>query len=140
MSCTIEKSTDKDVEKLDWLMGNWNRIRVKEGRSAFERWEKITNHELIGLGVYMNGLDTVFTEKLRIIVKDGDLYYVADVIENPEPVYFKFTQLTSNGFVCENPDHDFPKKIEYAMKGDTLIATTSGDDNELIFEFLKTGQ
>ena len=73
----------------------------------------------------MKGKDTVFVEKLRIIAREGDLFYVADVPENQKPVYFKLTEVTDRSFVCENPDHDFPKKIAYLFDGKSLKAAIS---------------
>ena len=90
-----------------------------------------------GWGVAMRDNDTTFVESLRIVLEDDELYYVADVEENPEPVFFKFTSMTSNGFITENPDHDFPKKIEYLFKNDTLVVTTSGDKQKITFKFVR---
>lgn len=60
---------------------------------------------------------------------------MADVPENQEPVYFKFTTLTDSTFVCENPDHDFPKKISYTLKENRLTALLSGGGREVEFLF-----
>ena len=70
-------------------------------------------------------LVAVFLEKIQIVSKNGNIYYVADVKENKAPVYFKFTSLTPDGFVCENPEHDFPKRIEYRLTGSTLTVIIS---------------
>ena len=138
-SCTETKSTSgTNIEQLEWLIGHWNRINVKEGRSAHERWEKVSDQELRGWGVSMNGNDTTFIEALKIVLKDNEFYYVADVPENPEPVYFKLTELSQSGFWCENQNHDFPKKIQYELKGDSLAAITSGDGKQLRFSFVKS--
>ena len=105
--------TEKDFSKLMWLEGHWKRTNAKPGRTASESWQNSKTNELVGIGVSLKERDTVFVEKLKILVKDNSIYYVADVAENKTPIYFKFTELTENGFVCENPDHDFPKKISY---------------------------
>lgn len=127
-----------EFEKIAWIIGHWNRINIREGRSAHERWEKFSNNELIGWGISMNGTDTTFIEKLRILEKEGKLYYVADVVENPNPVFFELTDISANGFTCENPAHDFPKKIQYEVNGNTMKATTSGGGKEIVFEFKKS--
>ena len=130
--------TIDDFKRIEWLVGRWDRINKKEGRAAHERWAKVSDTELRGWGIAMQGEDTAFVEKLNIVLQDCTLFYVADVPENPKPVFFKFTSISKNGFVGENPDHDFPKKIQYEFKSDTLIAITSGDGKELRFEFVKT--
>jgi hypothetical protein len=85
----------------------------------------------------MQGEDTVFVEKIKIVVKDRELYYVADVPENKEPVYFKIVELGTTGFVCENPAHDFPKKISYQLSGADLKAQISGDGKSIDYLFTK---
>mgnify|MGYP001156540123 CR=1 FL=1 len=137
-ACSSQKEDKNDFEKFSWLKGQWDKTNMKEDRSAHERWEEVTDQELKGWGVSMRGSDTSFMELLQIVKKDGDLYYVADVPENPNPVFFRFTTIHENGFIAENPEHDFPKRIEYQLRGDSLKAITSGDGKELIFEFVKT--
>ena len=136
-ACSTGKAQSRQLDQLDWLIGFWERANTKPGRSAHERWQKISDTTLIGWGVSLHESDTTFVEKLQVYLKDGALYYQADVSENPAPVPFAFTSISKTGFVCENPNHDFPKKIQYELKGDTLIATTSGNGKELIFRFKK---
>lgn len=135
--CSPRETNQNSFEKIDWLKGHWERIRIAEGRSAHERWEEVSAQEWKGWGVSFRGMDTSFMEVLQIVEKNDTLYYVADVPENPNPVFFKFTSITEDGFVCENLQHDFPKKIEYQLRGDTLKAITSGDGKELVFDFRK---
>ncbi|HNT50530.1 MAG TPA: hypothetical protein PKK67_08085, partial [Cyclobacteriaceae bacterium] len=81
------EASAQSANDLFWLTGMWNRTNVKPGRTAHERWIK-TNEGLQGWGISMNGADTSFVEKLRIVTKDNKLYYVADVPENKESTYF----------------------------------------------------
>lgn len=83
----------------------------------------------------MQGSDTVFIEKLKILEKEGHWYYVADVSHNSAPVYFKMTSADGSGFVCENPEHDFPKKITYRLDGDIINASISAGKKEIPFRF-----
>ena len=124
---TNAKQATEDLKKFDWLIGTWHRTDSKPGRSGHERWEKTTASELKGFGVNLKGTDTAFVEKLLIVIKDDQLYYVGDVPENQKPVYFKLTEITESGFVCENPEHDFPKKISYQLEGKKLKAQISGN-------------
>ena len=125
-----------EAGRVDWLVGTWTRTNAKPGRSGAEVWTKV-NNELIGRGVNMKGADTAFVEKLKIVSKDGKLFYVADVPENDGEVWFEFTELTNKSFVCENPTHDFPKKISYALEGDQLKATISGGGKEIDYLFVR---
>lgn len=125
------------LEKLSWLEGTWNRTNVKAGHTAHERWVRTNQSGFQGWGVSMNGVDTSFVEKLKIITKDNEVYYVADVPDNKELTYFKVTELTDTGFVCEAPEHDFPKKISYQVSGRKLKATISGNGKSIDYFFEK---
>lgn len=133
----ISKETSTNFKKLNWLVGAWTLTNARAGQSGYERWWKSSPFELRGYGVTMKGRDTVFMEKLRILVWEDNLYYVADVHENEKTVYFKFTEIGNRGFVCENPDHDFPKKIAYRLAGDKLNATISGNGKSTDYLFIK---
>jgi len=126
-----------EFKKLDWLEGTWIRFDVKPGRSAQEIWQKISPAEWKGSGVNLKGTDTSFVEKLKLVIKDDNIYYVADPAENKEPVYFKLTSITGDSFVCENLQHDFPKKIAYQKNGNILKATISGDGKSFDYSFEK---
>jgi hypothetical protein len=127
-----------DVSKVEWLTGSWTRTNVKPGRSGVEVWAKNGN-ELVGRGISLKGMDTTFVEKIRIVSKEGKLFYVPDVPENKGEVWFELTSVTEKGFVCENPKHDFPKKIVYEVDGKDLKATISGDGKSIDYFFKKNG-
>lgn len=132
-----QTSTVENFQKLDWLRGDWVRTNQKPGRSGFETWKSAGPTTMIGRGVTLKGSDTTFIEKIRIESRDGKIFYVADVPENRSEVWFEFTELTETGFVCENPKHDFPKKISYSVNGDNLKATISGDGKSIDYLFTK---
>ena len=126
-----------DFNKLNWLEGIWERTNAKPGNTGMEKWVKQSKDVWWGLGISMKGNDTLFAEKLKLVIKDGFIYYVADVPENKQPVYFKMTEITSNGFTCENPEHDFPEKINYHLDGSKLSAVISGKGRSITFTFEK---
>jgi Domain of unknown function (DUF6265) len=133
--CQSPQPSSADFKKLNWLLGTWTRTNSRPGRSGQELWVKVAETSLQGNGVNLKGADTAFVEKLKIIVRDGGIYYVADIVENKEPVYFKFTEISNTSFTCENPKHDFPKKITYALEGSKLKATISGDGKVIDYLF-----
>ena len=136
-SQTHSSETSTNFKKLEWLVGTWNRTNSKPGKSSYERWEKSNEFELRGIGITLQGKDTAFVEKITIMIKDNSIYYVADVPENEKPVFFKLTEISSTGFVCENPEHDFPKKISYQLNGVDLKAQISGDGKSIDYLFKK---
>lgn len=137
--CTLAANAQvaKDFKKLQWLIGEWNRTNVKQGRTGIEKWVTSSEFELQGWGISLKGTDTTFIEKTKLVIKDNDIYYVADVPENKEPVYFKLTNITDNAFACENPAHDFPKKITYLRDGNILKATISGNGKSIDYLFVR---
>lgn len=126
-----------DISKVEWLAGTWKRTNAKPGKSSVEMWKKTSAKEMIGRAAHLNGTDTTFIEKLKIVPKDGKLFYVADVPENKTEIWFEFTSITDKGFVCENPKHDFPKKITYELNGTNLKATISGDGKSIDYLFVR---
>lgn len=83
----------------------------------------------------MKGTDTTFVEVLKIVVEKGSLYYAADVPGNNQPVYFEMTSVSENSFVCENPTHDFPKRIEYHFDGKQIRARVSAGSQGMDYVF-----
>ena len=135
VSCTAQTSVSDNFKKIQWLVGEWNRTNAKPGRSGVEKWKKNSDNELQGWGINLKGADTAFVEKLKLIVKDNNIYYIADVPGNKEAVYFKLTSATDHSFICENPEHDFPKIISYTADSDNLKATISGNGKSIDYLF-----
>ena len=126
-----------NFKKLQWLAGEWNRTNARPGRSGLEKWVINSATEMQGWGITMKEKDTLLVEKAKLLVKDNDIYYVADVPENKEPVFFKLTSISEDGFVCENPLHDFPKIISYKREQGKLKATISGNGKSFDYLFEK---
>ena len=128
---------DQIFKKLHWLTGNWKRTNNKPGQTGTESWSVTSPFKLTGKGVTMQGSDTSFVDKLSLVKKGNDVFYVADVTGNPKPVYFKLTEITTDGFVCENADNDFPKKIAYNLINGHIKATISGNGKSVDYNFVK---
>ncbi len=123
----VAQQAEIGLERLDWILGSWERQNGKPEEEHFEKWWKVSDRELRGIGVVTSSTDTVFVEKLGIVIRAGRVYYVADVPENPEPVYFAFTQWEDRSFVSENPEHDAPKRIAYRLEDKTLTVSVGWD-------------
>lgn len=126
-----------DLKKIEWLLGRWERTNGIAGHPESEEWKKISDTEWKGVSVRLSGADTVALERITLLLKEQNLYYIADVPVNPEPVSFKVTEISNTGFVCENPQHDFPQKIVYRKTGSTLKASLSGGGKPIDFIFEK---
>lgn len=44
---------------------------------------------------------------------------------------------TDDSFVCENPQHDFPKKITYKLTGNHIYTTISGNGKTIPYNFVR---
>ena len=131
----LAEDAPAQLRQMAWLAGTWQRVDLPEGQSGYERWTHDGAQGFVGVGVAERDGKTIFEEKLRIAPKNGAVYYVADVPENAQPVYFKLTELNKNGFSFENPAHDFPQKIVYKRDEDRLHVRISAGDKASEFEF-----
>ena len=134
ISCN-SKDTPSDFN-LDWLQGDWQRMNDKEGKQTFEHWKKISNHEYVGLGFTLQNKDTIFKENMRLLPIEG-VWNLEVTGVNENPTLFYFSNQTKNSFVCENPNNEFPKKIEYQLLDKKLKAKVSAGEMEVAFDFEK---
>ena len=81
---SITSIAQESVNDFDWLIGSWQKMEEKPGKTTTESW-RIEGNELVGMGVTLFGTDTVFVEKLSIKKIDGDFYYIADLKQNQKP-------------------------------------------------------
>ena len=132
------QSIKKQFQYLHGLIGSWESINDKPGQRTVETWSLKSQGLLKGNSITLKGQDTVFRERLTLMIWDNRaIYYIPEVDHNPVPVFFKLTEVTETSFICENPIHDFPKKIAYYLKGDKLVVEISGDGKNGLFNFRK---
>lgn len=119
---------EKNLNEFQFLIGKWEGQR--DGMTLQELWKKENNTTLLGEGIVFSGTDTLFHEKLKLEIRDGDFFYVATVPSNKGPVSFKLVSSEKNRWSFENKEHDFPQEIIYELATpDSLNATIKGIDN-----------
>ena len=123
----------KEIQKPDFILGNWSRLNDQPNQKTYEIW----NSDFTGIGFTLQQKDTVFKEILSIVEKEGSLFLQVEGV-NEKPTLFQFTQQTKTSFTCENPENEFPKKIQYSIISDTLKAKVSNDDFSIDFVFVKS--
>ena len=72
-------------------------------------------------------------EQISIFSSKGSLYYGATVSGQNEgkQVMFKASHIAPGHIVFENPEHDFPTRIVYKLKEETILEVNiSGRDKE----------
>jgi hypothetical protein len=123
VSCQPEKNLDE----FQFLIGKWEGKR--DEMTLQELWKNEDGAFLSGEGVVVAGTDTLFHEKVKLEIREGDVFYIATLPNNKEPVAFKLVSSETNRWSFENKEHDFPQEITYHLiKPDSLHATISGND------------
>lgn len=111
-------SPRESFEDLKILQGKWRTI---EGPDFIELWELKNENLLSGLGLSLDGEDTVFSESLQIYLKDEEVFYAALVEENENYVPFRLENALKDHWQFVNPDHDYPNIIEYTLLDDSTL-------------------
>ncbi|AWI26037.1 hypothetical protein HYN49_09090 [Flavobacterium pallidum] len=124
-SCKKDRHYEK-IENTRWLIGRWE--NDSRAGKLVEEWMAFNDSMLIGHAYFIIGQDTVFSEDLQLKQHEDSLSYLAKVNgqNNNKIVAFRMTSFRANQMVFENPQHDFPQKIVYSHKADSLIAEISG--------------
>jgi hypothetical protein len=122
----VPRAGDDGLSELAWMSGAW--ARSNETTLMEEYWSAPAAGTMLGVhrDVFEGG--RAFFEFLRIERRGEDIIYFA-MPSNQPPAEFRLTELGEQRAVFENPKHDFPQKIIYERKGDTLTATVEGIAN-----------
>lgn len=149
-SCSGERSVNNNetrskgltLKNMEWVVGTWK--SVKGDDISYEIWEKKNDTLLSGKGFTLVKNDTVFFEKLDIVQRGTDLFYIPTVRDqnHARPVEFKFMEFNKGEFNFVNKNHDFPQRIIYKNpQPDFLCAriegTKAGKFMKIDFNFLK---
>lgn len=108
---------------IDWIAGHWC---VDLGENTVEElWLPPHGGVVVGLGRTRTTDRTIAFEYFRIVDRDGIQSYIAQPGGQP-PTAFKRTAGGERWVRFENPDHDFPQRVEYRRDGDALRAEIAG--------------
>ena len=112
-----------ETADLAWITGHWC------GGSATQRieehWLPPAGGQLLGLSRTLRGERVVMFEFLRIDVVDGVPTYFAQPGGRPATAFARAAG-GADWVHFENPEHDFPQRIEYRRDGDALTAAIAG--------------
>jgi hypothetical protein len=123
------KSEDKkpaltDLRQLSGCWDNGDTLSRYE-----EHWMRPAGTSILGISRTVAGGETIAFEFLRIQQQpDGTIYYVANP-SGQKLDSFKLVKSESNVLIFENPSHDFPQKVIYRLKGDSLVPRIEGTSN-----------
>jgi len=120
-----------DFQLLTQLIGGSWHMKTAKGITA-ETWKKISSDELHNRTFKINGKDTTLLEKVQLIKKGDNIFYISTVQNQNDgkSVIFKLIENKNNQFVFSNPTHDFPQRIVYHfVTQDSLHAWIDGQSN-----------
>ena len=115
---------------LNIFEGKW--AMPKGNKTIGEEWVKISNDSFQNKGYFINGADTVITERVALQKINGEIFYTSTVEDqnDKQPVAFKLTSFKNNTFTFENPTHDFPKRIVYEFTSEETLHAYIDDGTE----------
>ncbi len=140
MVFTACSKPDANITQFKWLEGRWE--GMEGDMKTFEDWQPIKGNTIQGIGGVTAGNDTMFSEKIKIEIIDGEFYYVAAVPGNPTPVSFKLIKSENNSTTFENLKNDFPQRVIYTHNADGSLyarieGRRGGGDSKQEFNFKK---
>jgi len=135
-SCAADESP---AQRFAWLSGHWC---SQQGESRIdEYWLPAGGDLALGVGRTVKAGKVSSYEYMRIETRDGLTNYIS--LHDGQPATaFRLTAAGADWARFENPQHDFPKRIEYRRNAAGLHAEIAGpgrDGKELVigFEYLR---
>ena len=112
------------IGDVAWLTGDWV---GRDGENfAEERWTPPAGGGMLALARTVKGDQMVQFEYLRIVPREKGLVYIAQPGGRP-PVEFVLTKRTRQSVTFENPGHDFPTMVQYALRDNGVLEATIGN-------------
>lgn len=110
-------------QALDFLAGHW--CQHSNSGTIEETWFPPAGGETVGMSRTLKGEKLVAFEFMRITRVEGLATFIAQPGGHP-PVEFARTDGGEDWVRFENPEHDFPTRVEYRRTGKALKATIFG--------------
>jgi hypothetical protein len=127
------------LEAMSWLEGCWTgAVNEREFR---EQWSPPRGGMMLGLGHTVHQGKTQSHEFLRLETRPDGIYYVA-LPSDQRPAAFKLVGTAVDDkdavFTFENPEHDFPQRIQYRRGTEgwlyaTIEGKLKGEDRKVIY-------
>jgi Domain of unknown function (DUF6265) len=120
-----QKPASATIGQVGWLAGSW--IGGDGANPNEEHWMEPAGGAMLATARTVKGSRMVAFEFLRIVERDGGLVYLAMPGGRSPATEFVATAVEKTGITFENPSHDFPKVIRYALTGDGALEATISD-------------
>ena len=122
---------------FSWLLGSWERVNEKDGKQTFEHWKQTSKELYLGMGCTLKEGDTIWKETIELRKLGKNWNFEVKGKGELQPTVFTVTKIEKEGFVCENPENEFPKLISYKKSKTGLNAMISGGGPDITFDFKK---
>ena len=121
-------------QDLNWLAGSW----IDEDSVFIEEWHLTTDGILEGSVVPYKGSEPEVLEDLQIIERNDNIIYRVFLIDNINWTEFILTSTKNETWIFENPEHDFPKIIEYKkLNNNEIRIRVEGSERSLEFTYFR---
>jgi hypothetical protein len=118
------KTAAATLDRLQWLAGVWSGGTATT--TTEERWTPASGGSMLAVSRTVRNNSVSAFEFLCIAERAGGLVYTAMPNGRAPATDFTLTAIDDASATFENPSHDFPKMIRYALRPDgTLEATIS---------------
>ena len=91
LSCS---STPNQLRNLIWLQGEWH--AQKDSTLFIETWKMHDDSTMLGKGSIVEGGDTTVSENIQLLQKKDAFYYVVNLPNKPNAIYFRFIEQKTN--------------------------------------------
>jgi hypothetical protein len=129
-------STKKEDLVFNKLIGTW----MLTDSSQFEQWQRNMDGSFRSRMFSIEGNDTAIAEEVSIYEADHKWHFKVSVKgqNKGEPVVFSSTKLTESSVQFENPEHDFPRLVNYEVLPDNKMrAFIASESDTIYFNFKK---
>jgi hypothetical protein len=132
-------ATEPGGASLDWMAGDW--CQQQGAALVEEHWLPARGGLLLGMGRTVADGKVRSFEFLRIDLRADKPVFIAQPDGVP-PTEFKLTASGPGWARFENPQHDFPKRVEYRRTSQGLHAeiagpADTGKETVIPFDYLK---
>jgi hypothetical protein len=132
------KGTPAKIADIAWLAGSW---RGSEGTTTIEEhWTTPSGGSMLAVSRTVRDDKLRAYEFLRIAEAGGSLLYLAMPNGRSPATPFTLTKIEARAATFENPAHDFPRMIRYALGDDGVLEATisgAGGEKAQTFRFRK---
>jgi hypothetical protein len=127
----------EDANYLNKLKGTW--VMSSRRSDIIETWKQQDDSTWLGeTWRVVKGKDSVLQQSIVLARREGSLYFMPTYEgREGEPVKLKIRVLKPIGFVAEDLNNDFPKKVTYRFKdANHLDARVEGNQAGTIQEYI----